>query len=168
MIEQNTRGSPTLYTFKRKLNAQHQQASPLQLNLIQTSRLGKILLANLRLECSSLNHHLHRENFVESLIYSCGMPEMSFHFLLACAKYSNARQRYFSGLELPLTVKTRLYGKPEENLAVNNNIFRRVYSCTSCLQNGFLGGIFCFIQQRDYFKRVKLSTDMNTAGRSAV
>ena len=126
MLEQDTRDSPTLYAFKRKLNAQQQQAPPHHFNVIQTSRLGKILHARLRLECSSLNHHLYRKNLVESPPCSCGGPETNSHFLLACLNHSNARQRYFSGLGLPLTVNTLLNGKPEENLEVNNYIFRRV------------------------------------------
>ena len=46
MLEQDIRDSSTLYSFKRKLNAQQQQQqqlSPPHLNLIQTSRLGQIL-----------------------------------------------------------------------------------------------------------------------------
>ena len=126
MLEQDIRDSPTLYAFKHKLNAQQQQAPPHHFNVLQTSRLGQILHARLRLECSSLNHHLYRKNLVESPLCSCGVPETNSHFLLACANYSNARQRYFSGLGLPLTVNTLLNGKPEENLEVNSNIFRRV------------------------------------------
>ena len=66
MLEQDIRDSSTLYSFKRKLNAKQQQLPPAHLNLIQTSRLGQILYARLRLECSSLNHHLYRKNLVES------------------------------------------------------------------------------------------------------
>ena len=128
MLEQDIRDSSTLYSFKRKLNAQQQQQQlpPPHLNLIQTSRLGQILHARLRLECSSLNHHLYRKNLVESPLCSCGVPETNSHFLLSCANYNNIRQRYFSGLGLPLTVSILLNGKPEENLTVNNNIFRCV------------------------------------------
>ena len=36
------------------------------------------------------------------------------------------RQQYFSGLGHPLTVSILLCGNPEESLAVNNAIFRRV------------------------------------------
>ena len=126
MLEQDIRDSSTLYSFKRKLNAQQQQLPPPHLNLIQTSRLGQILHARLRLECSSLNHHLYRKNLVESPLCSCGVPETNSHFLLSCANYNIKRQRYFSGLGLPLTVSILLNGKPEENLTVNNNILRCV------------------------------------------
>ena len=50
----------------------------------------------------------------------------TFHDFLACFDYNEIRQRYFSGLGLPLTVNPLLNGKPEEGLAVNNAIFRRV------------------------------------------
>ena len=53
-----------------KLNSQ-QQTPPIYFNLIQTSRLGQILHARLRLECSSLNHHLYRKNLVESPLCAC-------------------------------------------------------------------------------------------------
>ena len=127
LLDHDIRDSSTLYSFKRKLNAQQQQQlPPPHLNFIQTSRLGQILHARLRLECSSLNHHLYRKNLVESPLCSCGVPETNSHFLLSCANYNNIRQRYFSGLGLPLTVNILLNGKPEETLTVNNNIFRCV------------------------------------------
>ena len=92
MLEQDIKDSPTLYSFKRKLNAQQQQQlPPPHLNLIQTSRLGQILHARLRLECSSLNHHLYRKNLVESPLCSCGVPEPNSHFLLSCANYNDIR-----------------------------------------------------------------------------
>ena len=126
MLEQDIRYLSTLYSFKCKLNAQQQQLPPPHLNLIQTSRLGQILHARLRLECSWLNYHLYRKNLVESPLCSCGVPETNSHFLLSCANYNNIRQRYFSGLGLPLTVSMLLNGNTEENLTVNNNIFRCV------------------------------------------
>ena len=125
MLEQGIRESSTLQAFKRKLNSQ-QQTPPIYFNLVRTSRLWQVLHARLRLECSSLNHHLHRRNLVESPLCSCGVPETTFHFLLACVYHNETRQRYFSGLGLPLTVNALLNGKPEESLAVNNAIFRRV------------------------------------------
>ena len=96
------------------------------INVIQTSRLGQILHARLRLECSSLNHHLYKKNLVDSSLCACGAPETTFHFLLSCENYNEIRQQYFSGLGHPLTVSILLCGNPEESLAVNNAIFRRV------------------------------------------
>ena len=63
---------------------------------------------------------------LKALSVPAGVPEITFHFLLACVNHNETSQRYFSGLGLPLTVNTLLNGKPEESLAVNNAIFRRV------------------------------------------
>ena len=81
---------------------------------------------SLRLECSSLNHHLFKKNLVESPLCSRGASETTFHFLLSCVRYNDLRQQYFSGLGLPVTVEILLNGNPNENVSVNNNIFRRV------------------------------------------
>ena len=124
-LDQNIRESSTLQSFKHKLNTQ-QRIPPIYFNVIQTSRLGQILHARLRLECSSLNHHLYKKNLVDSSLCACGAPETTFHFLLSCANYNEIRQQYFSGLGHPLTVSILLCGNPEESLAVNNAIFRRV------------------------------------------
>ena len=43
-----------------------------------------------------------------------------------CKWRSGMRQQYFSGLGLQLTVDILLNGNPNENVSVNNNIFRRV------------------------------------------
>ena len=124
-LDQNIRESSTLQSFKHKLNTQ-QRIPPIYFNIIQTPRLGQILHARLRLECSSLNHHLYKENLVDSSLCACGAPETTFHFLLSCASYNEIRQQYFSGLCHPLTVPILLCGNPEESLAVNNAIFRCV------------------------------------------
>ena len=125
LLDQDVRESPSLQTFKYKLNSQY-RTPPIYFDTIQTSRKGQILHARLRLECSSLNHHLFKKNLVESPLCSCGASETTFHFLLSCVRYSDLRQQYFSGLGLPLTVDILLNGNPNENVSVNNNIFRRV------------------------------------------
>ena len=125
LLDQDVRESPSLQTFKYKLNSQY-RTPPIYFDTIQTSRKGQILHARLRLECSSLNHHLFKKNLVESPLFSCGASETTFHFLLSCVRYSDLRQQYLSGLGLPLTVDILLNGNPNENVSVNNNIFRRV------------------------------------------
>ena len=125
LLGQDVRESPSLQTFKYKFNSQY-RTPPIYFDTIQTSRKGQILHARLRLECSSLNHHLFKKNLVESPLCSCGASETTFHFLLSCVRYNDLRQQYFSGLGLPLTVEILLNGNPNENVSVNNNIFRRV------------------------------------------
>ena len=100
--------------------------TPIYFNTIQTSHLGQILHTRLRLECSSLNHHLFKKKLTDSPLCSCGAPETTFHFFLSCVHYNDLRQRYFSDLGLPLTVETLLKGKPDESVSVNNLIFKRV------------------------------------------
>lgn len=125
LLDQDIKESSSLQSFKHKLNLQ-QRTPPIYLNTIQTSRLGQILHTRLRLECSSLNHHLYKKNLVESPLCSCGASETTFHFLFSCTHYNFLRQRYFSGLGHPLTVDLLLNGNPNENVAVNNTIFKSV------------------------------------------
>lgn len=124
LLDQDVKESASLQVFKHKLNLQV-RIPTIYYNTIQTSRLGQILHTRLRLECSSLNHHLYMKNLVESPLCSCEAPETSFHFLLSCVHYSDLRRRYFSGLGLPLTVNILLNGKTDEDVTVNNAIFRR-------------------------------------------
>ncbi|MCG7878660.1 MAG: reverse transcriptase domain-containing protein [Candidatus Thiodiazotropha endolucinida] len=125
MLDHDIKESASLQVFKHKINPQV-RIPPIYFNTIQTSRRGQILHTRLRLECSSLKQHLYNKNLVESPLCSCGVPETSFHFLLSCINYSDLRQRYFSGLGLRLTVDILLNGKTDENISVNNAIFRRV------------------------------------------
>ena len=119
-LDQHIKESLSLQAFKYKLNMQHKTPS-IYFNTIQTLRLGQILHTRLRLECSSLNHHLFKKKLTDCPLCSCGAPETTFH-LLSCVNYNDLRH-YIS---LPLTVEILLKGKPDESVSMNNLIFKRV------------------------------------------
>ena len=107
------------------------QSSPLEFDITRvdcnTNITFRTNATRLSLECSSLNQHLfeYMKNLVESPLCSCGAPETSFRFMLSCTHYCDLRQRYFSGLGLQLTVNILLNEKTDENITMNNAIFRR-------------------------------------------
>lgn len=123
-LSQDIRDAQSLYSFKMKLKIPVN--SPKCFDAIQISRLGQILHARLRLECSSLNHHLFQKNLVNSPLCSCGLAETTYHFLLYCTKYDLLRQRYLSVLPHHLSLALLLNGDPNESDQVNNIIFKHV------------------------------------------
>jgi hypothetical protein len=76
-----------------KLNLQPQNNTKSIYYYIGT-RLGQILHARLRMQCSSLNHHLFRTNIVNSPFCQCGATETTAHFLLHCSRHNATRLRY--------------------------------------------------------------------------
>jgi hypothetical protein len=58
------------------------------------TRLGQILHARLRMQCSSLNYHLFRKNIVNSPFCQCGATETTAHCLLHCPRHNATRLRY--------------------------------------------------------------------------
>ena len=56
------------------------------------SRIGQILPANLRMECSSLNSHLYRKNIVPSPSCTSGSFESPYHYVFLCPRYTSIRQ----------------------------------------------------------------------------
>lgn len=124
-LEQSVRDSATLGSFKWKLSATR-NVPPVYFDNTQVSRKAQVLHSRLRLECSSLNQHLHKKNLVDNPFCACGMVESSSHFLLSCVRYNHIRQHYFSTLQHPLTVSILLNGIPTETVERNNFIFRQV------------------------------------------
>lgn len=124
-LEQDTRDSATLCSFKWKLSATR-NLPPVHFDNVQVSRKAQILHSRLRLECSSLNQHLYKKNLVDNPLCSCGIVESTSHFLLSCARYNHIRQYYFSVLQYPRTKLTLLNGISSETAASNNFIFKQV------------------------------------------
>ena len=100
--------------------------SPRYFDTTQLSSEGQILHARIRLECSSLNHHVFKKNLVGSSICTCGLSETSSHFLLFCTNYDLLRQRYLSVLPHRLSLSLLLNGDPKEPDVVNSIIFKYV------------------------------------------
>ena len=124
-LGQDIRDAPSLGSFKKKLKTP-MIFSPRYFDTIQLSREGQILHARIRLECSSLNHHLFKKNLVGSCLCTCGLPETSSHFLLFCTNYDLLRQRYLSVLPHRLSLSLLLNGEPNEPDVVNSIIFKHV------------------------------------------
>ena len=59
-----------------------------------SSRMGQILHARLRMECSSLNSHLFRKIIEPSPSCSCSGFDSSYHFFFTCPKFSRIRNSY--------------------------------------------------------------------------
>lgn len=127
-IDPIIRNSSTITLFKSRINASGPNIAtpPKYFDNVQTSRLGQIYHARLRLECSSLNQHLFTKNLINSPLCSCGSIETPSHFLLSCSNYRVLRQRYLLTLPHPLSVQTLLNGIPEAPNEVNDNIFKHV------------------------------------------
>ena len=93
-LDETTKQSPTMSSFKRNISRSNNNVPPYY-EITWLSRKSQILHTRLRLECSSLNHHLFRKNLIAN---------PSAHFVLKCPLYANLRQRYFSDLRRKLTI----------------------------------------------------------------
>ncbi|MCG7868088.1 MAG: reverse transcriptase family protein [Candidatus Thiodiazotropha taylori] len=124
-LSQDTKNATSLSSFKYKLN-NPKRYPPKYFENMQLSRVGQVLHARLRLECSSLKHHLYQKNLVDSPFCSCGQIESPTHFFLHCPNYIHQRQQYLSVLPFRLTASVLLNGIPSENVTVNDIIFKHV------------------------------------------
>ena len=108
-LDQNIKDAPSLQTFKNRINGP-KRFPPKHFEQQQVSRAVQVLHTRLRLECSSLNHHLYLKSLVDSLLCSCGQIETTTHFFLHCPNYLQPRQHYFSALPYQLTLSLLLNG----------------------------------------------------------
>ena len=90
------------------------------------TRLGQVLHARLRLECSSLNSHLYSKNIIESPSCSCGGFESNYHYLFICPNYANHRNRYLSHNLQNYSANDLLYGKESLSEHDNESLFLQV------------------------------------------
>ena len=93
--------APSVASFKYRLNNTLKKP-PKYYNT--GSRIGQILLARLRMECSSLNAHLYRENIVPSPTCSCGGFESTYHFFFQCSTMQSPEEGIFRTIFLPWTL----------------------------------------------------------------
>ena len=119
-----SRNSSSLVSFKR--TSRESITVPPHFYTIQTTRVGQILHIRIRLEFSSLNQHLHKENLINDPNGSCSQVESAAHFLSTCPRYSQIRQRYFRGIPVPITVNILLHGATDQNGTYNDLIFKQV------------------------------------------
>ena len=70
-LPHTTRNAPSISSFKRSLNS-----TPIGVPLfyLDGKRIGQIYHSRLKMECSSLNHHLFSKNIIDSPLCICGRP----------------------------------------------------------------------------------------------
>jgi hypothetical protein len=114
LLPVDTRNSSSVAAFKRCLKKT--KASPL-FNV--GSRIGQILHARLRLDCSSLNFDLHKKSIIQSPLCLCGEIETVHHFFFSCSSYDIIRSMHLRPLPCHLILNNVLYG--DERLSFNTN-----------------------------------------------
>ena len=117
------RNSTSVTQLKCKLAA-HINKPPIWIHF--GSRKAQIFHTRLRLECSSLRHHLYRKNLIDSPLCSCGRSETTKHFFFECPNHHSIQIRILSEfLHLPL--KTYLFGDASSSREENETIFDAVH-----------------------------------------
>jgi hypothetical protein len=115
----NIRLSPSIQTLKYSLKS---NISSKPFYYYTGSRLGQILHSRLRIQCSSLNQHLYRKNFVDSPNCICGLTAYTTHYLFHYPRYT-------INVPINLTTEILLFGSPK--LAPNQNVelFLAIQKC---------------------------------------
>ena len=91
------------------------------------NRQEQILMAKIRMRCSSLNGHLSALNVIESSACSCGFAnEDEFHFFFVCPLYNRPRTTLLNIVSrlapTNITLRTLLYGAEELDFTENRKI----------------------------------------------
>ena len=115
--------APSVASFKYRLN-NNLKKPPKYYDT--GSRIGQILHARLRMECSSLNAHLYRKNIVPSPTCSCGGFESTYHFFFQCPNYAVTRRRDLSNYLPTLNTNQALYGIADASVVENEVLFSQV------------------------------------------
>jgi hypothetical protein len=121
-----TRNLESLNSFKSLINTKNTKVPA---HYYVGCRLGQILHARLRMNCSALNAHLFIRNLVESPNCICGITETVSHFLLDCPRHTTLRQQlFFSLLDIPETISLNLliFGSVNLNDEENKAVFKSV------------------------------------------
>ena len=121
-----TRNLESLNSFKFLINTKNTKVPA---HYYVGRRLGQILHARLRMNCSALNAHLFIRNLVESPNCICGITETVSHFLLDCPHHTTLRQQlFFSLLDIPETISLNLliFGSVNLNDEENKALFKSV------------------------------------------
>ena len=113
----------TLNSFKHTLR-NNQILVPNYFDTLHVSRIALVLHNRIRLECSSLNSHLFKENLIDNQLCSCGSIETTSHFFFSCPRYTAHRQLYLLNLSHELSVSLLLRGDPNQPCTVNNIILK--------------------------------------------
>ena len=90
------------------------------------SRIGQIMHARIRMECSSLNSHLYKKNIVHSPLCSCGGFERAYHFFFQCPNFSEARRGHLPNNLNDYNTNQLLHGLPDASNTENEVLFTQV------------------------------------------
>ena len=90
------------------------------------SRIGQILHARLRMECSSLNAHLHKKKIIPDPSCQCGALESSRHYFFDCPRHADARSTYLPRNLNDYSLHDLLFGVGHNTCEENEDLFRKV------------------------------------------
>ncbi|PJE78200.1 hypothetical protein CI610_02867 [invertebrate metagenome] len=128
-LDESTRSSPSLATFKKSISRSDEDKYPTFYNF--GDRKTNIIHTKLRHRCSALNYDLFRVNLINSPDCSCGNRcESAYHYFFECENYVNCRGILFDNLRnlnINITLNALLYGNNLYADNVNLNIFRHVH-----------------------------------------
>ena len=112
----------TKYVFKRSLNS---TLIGVPLFYLDGKRIGQIYHSRLRMDCSSLNHHLFSKNIIDSPLCIFGRPETTKHYLFDCNRYNNLRQKMLRSISqlCEPTLNALLYGVTDLSDETNRQLF---------------------------------------------
>ena len=119
-LSEDIRNAHTVTSFKYRRN-RNRQIHPKDFNA--GSRIGQILHARLRMECSSLSSHLNCKNIVPTPSCECGSFESPYHFLFQCPRYTAIRDTYLHNYLDSHTTREILYGKESATDLENEALF---------------------------------------------
>ena len=121
-LPHTTRNAPSISAFKRSLNS---TLIGVPLVYLDGKRIGQIYHSQLRMDCSSLNHHRFPKNIIDSPLCICGRPETTKHYLLDCNRYNNLRQEMMQSISqlCEPTLNALLYGVTDLSDETNRQLF---------------------------------------------
>ena len=114
---------PSVASFKFRLNRDLHKP-PKYYNA--GSRIGQIMHARIRMECSSLSSHLYKKNIVSSPSCSCGGFESAYHFFFQCPNYSEVRRRHLPNNLNDYNTNQLLHGLQDASNIENEVLFTQV------------------------------------------
>ena len=95
----------------------------LPLYYLDGKRIGQIYHSQLRIDCSSLNHHLFSKNIIYSPLCICGRQETTKHYLFDCNRFNNLRQEIMQSQLCEPTLNALLYGVTDLSDETNRQLF---------------------------------------------
>ena len=122
-LSEEIKEANTVSAFKYRLN-RNKRSPPKYYNV--GTRIGQILHARIRMECSSLNWHLFRKNIVASPTCDCGGLESPYHFFFICPRCTGIRNTYLSNILQTRCTKELLFGKDTASVNENETLFLKV------------------------------------------